>query len=65
VKAVSELYAPVSGEVIEVNESLSGAEATVNESPYEDGWLMKVRLKDPAEAEHLLSADGYKTEIGE
>lgn len=65
VKAVSDLYAPVSGEVVEVNESLSGSEATINDSPYEGGWMMKVRLKNPAEAETLMSADDYKTEIGE
>jgi len=65
VKAVSELYSPLSGEVVEVNESLSGSEATLNESPYENGWMIKVRLKNPAELEDLLTADGYKAEIGE
>jgi glycine cleavage system H protein len=65
VKAVSELYAPVSGEVIAVNDALTGNEATINTSPYEDGWMLKVKLKDSAELESLLSADGYKTEIGE
>src|ERR671921_661908 len=47
VKAVSELYAPLSGEVIAVNEALSGSEATINESPYENGWMVKLRLSDP------------------
>ncbi|MBC7805637.1 MAG: glycine cleavage system protein GcvH [Akkermansiaceae bacterium] len=65
VKAVSELYSPVSGEVLEVNDTLSGSESTLNESPYENGWMIKVRLKDAAEVEALLTADGYKTEIGE
>jgi glycine cleavage system H protein len=65
VKAVSELYSPVAGEVIEVNDSLTGNEATINESPYENGWMLKVKLKDPAELEQLLTADGYKAEIGE
>lgn len=65
VKAVSELYAPVSGEVIEVNETLAGSEAILNESPYENGWMIKVRLKSPGEVEKLLSADGYRAEIGE
>ena len=65
VKAVSELYSPVSGEVVEINEALSGNEATINTSPYENGWMLKVKLKDPAEVEALLTADGYKTEIGE
>jgi glycine cleavage system H protein len=65
VKAVSELYAPVAGEVVAVNEGLAGAEAAINESPYEQGWLIKVRVKDPAEADALLAADAYKAEIGE
>jgi len=65
VKAVSELYSPVAGEVIEVNETLSGSEANINEKPYGDGWMLKVKLKDPAEVESLLTADAYKAEIGE
>jgi glycine cleavage system H protein len=65
VKAVSELYAPVAGEVVAVNEGLAGAEAAINESPYEQGWLIKVRLKEPAAADALLAADAYKAEIGE
>lgn len=65
VKAVSELYAPVAGEVVEVNETLSGAEAAINDSPYEGGWMLKIKLKDPAEAAALLDADAYKAEIGE
>lgn len=65
VKAVSELYSPISGEVLEVNDTLSGSEAILNESPYENGWMIKVRLKDAAEIEALLTADGYKAEIGE
>jgi glycine cleavage system H protein len=65
VKAVSELYAPVAGEVVEVNESLNNNEATINEDPYGNGWMIKLRLKDVAEAEALLTADAYKAEIGE
>jgi glycine cleavage system H protein len=65
VKAVSELYSPVSGEVVEVNDDLTGNEATLNSSPYENGWMIKVRLKDATELESLLTADGYKSEIGE
>lgn len=65
VKAVSELYAPVSGEVIAVNDVLVGGEAVINDSPYESGWIIKVRLKDPAEAESLLDADAYQAELGE
>lgn len=60
VKAASDLYAPVAGEVIEVNEALEDAPETVNESPYEDGWIMKVRLEDSAQLDDLLDADGYE-----
>jgi glycine cleavage system H protein len=65
VKAVSELFSPVAGEVVETNESLINSEATINDSPYEGGWLMKVKLKNPAALEELLDAGAYKTEIGE
>ena len=65
VKAVSELYSPVSGEVVAVNDTLTGNEATINESPYENAWMIRVRLKDPTEVSSLLDADGYKAEIGE
>ena len=65
VKAVSELYAPVAGEVVAVNDSLTNAEATLNESPYEKGWMIKVRLKDDSGAGELMTADAYKSEIGE
>jgi glycine cleavage system H protein len=65
VKAVSELYSPVSGEVVAVNETLTGAESAINDSPYENGWMIKVRLKDAAETASLLDAAGYKSEIGE
>jgi glycine cleavage system H protein len=65
VKAVSELYSPVAGEVVEVNDALTGSEVLINHSPYEDGWMLKVRLKDPSELETLLDAAGYKAEIGE
>jgi glycine cleavage system H protein len=65
VKAVSELYSPVSGEVVEVNDDLVGNESVINDSPYEGAWMIKVRIKDPAELENLLDAEGYKAEIGE
>jgi glycine cleavage system H protein len=64
VKAVSELYAPVAGEVVAVNEALVGAEGAINDAPYETGWIIKVRLKDPAEVQSLLDADAYRTEAG-
>ena len=59
VKAVSDVFAPMSGSVIEVNEDVVDAPETVNESPYDEGWLIKVRLSDPAEAEDLLSVEEY------
>ncbi len=63
VKAVSELFAPVSGEVTEANASLADAPESVNDDPYGDGWLIKVRLSDPAQLDGLLSADDYEAFI--
>ncbi|PMR75027.1 glycine cleavage system protein GcvH [Billgrantia endophytica] len=60
VKAASDLYAPVAGDVVEVNEALEDAPETVNEAPYEDGWIMKVRIEDAASLETLLDADAYQ-----
>jgi glycine cleavage system H protein len=60
VKAVSEVISPVSGEVIEVNQKVVEAPETVNEDPYGEGWLIRVRLNDPGEADSLLDADAYK-----
>ncbi|MFO8046141.1 MAG: glycine cleavage system protein GcvH [Halomonas sp.] len=59
VKAASDLYAPVAGEVVAVNEALEDAPETVNEAPYEGGWIMKVRLDDSTQLDDLLDADGY------
>ena len=59
VKAVSELYSPVAGEVVEVNDRLDKEPALVNTTPYGDGWMIKVRLKDAAEKDALMSADEY------
>src|SRR5438270_3474312 len=56
VKAVSDVFAPMSGEVLEVNEGLAESPETVNEDPYGQGWLVKVTLSDPSEAESLMSA---------
>ena len=56
---MSDVYAPMSGSVIEVNEDVVDAPETVNESPYEDGWLIKIKLSDPAEADDLMSAEEY------
>ncbi|MCH4565363.1 glycine cleavage system protein GcvH [Halomonas sp. EGI 63088] len=60
VKAASDLYAPVAGEIVEVNEALEDAPESVNESPYEDGWIMKVRITDATALDALLDADGYQ-----
>jgi len=60
VKAVSDLITPLSGEVIEVNQKVVDAPETVNEDPYGEGWLVRIRLSDPAEAEALLDADAYR-----
>jgi glycine cleavage system H protein len=61
VKAASDLYAPINGEVVEVNEALEDAPEAVNEAPYEGGWIMKVRLDGAVEG--LLDADGYQATI--
>ena len=60
VKAVSDVFAPLSGEVIEVNESLTDAPEAINEDPYGGGWMVKVRLSDSSETEQLLSAEKYR-----
>jgi glycine cleavage system H protein len=60
VKAVSDVYAPLSGEITEVNEALSESPETINEDPYGAGWLVKVRLSDPSETEQLLDVGAYR-----
>jgi glycine cleavage system H protein len=60
VKAVSDLISPLSGEVIDVNQKVVDAPETVNEDPYGEGWLVRIRLSDPGEADTLLDADAYK-----
>jgi glycine cleavage system H protein len=60
VKAVSDLIAPLSGEVVEVNQKVVGAPETINTDPYGDGWLVKVRLSDPGEVDDLLDVRAYK-----
>ena len=59
VKAVAELYAPLSGKIVEVNENLQDDSSAINGSPYEDGWMIKVQLSDKSELDGLLSAEGY------
>ncbi|HEC2161079.1 TPA: glycine cleavage system protein GcvH [Staphylococcus delphini] len=65
VKTVSELYSPVSGKIIAVNENLEDSPEAVNESPYEEAWMVKVELKDESELDVLLDAAGYEKMIGE
>ncbi|EIM5186551.1 glycine cleavage system protein GcvH [Staphylococcus pseudintermedius] len=65
VKTVSELYSPVSGKVVAVNENLEDAPEAVNESPYEEAWMVRVELKDESELDALLDAAGYEKMIGE
>ena len=60
VKAVSDLVAPLSGEVVEVNQALVDAPETINEDPYGEGWLIKIRLSDPSEAEGLMDVSAYR-----
>ncbi len=65
VKSVSELYAPVTGEIIEVNEALDDTPETVNQDPHGAGWMIKVRLGDPAEVGALLDAAAYDAFLAE
>jgi glycine cleavage system H protein len=60
VKAVSDVYAPLSGEIVAVNEGLSESPETINEEPYGEGWLVRVKLSDPAETEALLDVEAYR-----
>jgi glycine cleavage system H protein len=63
VKAVSDIYAPVSGTVLEVNEDLAESPEAVNEDPYGDGWLIKVRVSDPADLDDLMDNEEYEQMI--
>jgi glycine cleavage system H protein len=60
VKAVSDVFAPLSGEVLEVNDALGDSPEQINDDPYEGGWIAKVRLSDPSEVDSLLDVDAYK-----
>jgi glycine cleavage system H protein len=64
VKAVSDIYAPVSGEVSEINETLATAPEKLNEDPHGEAWLVKIRLSNPDEIKELLSAADYQTYVG-
>jgi glycine cleavage system H protein len=65
VKAVSDLIAPLSGEILEVNQKVVDAPETVNEDPYGEGWLVRIRISDPAEVESLLDVEAYKQHLAE
>ena len=64
VKAVSDLYSPVSGEVLEVNQELASKPELVNQAPYDQGWLLRMRLADPSGLENLLDAAQYGARVG-
>jgi glycine cleavage system H protein len=64
VKAVSDLFAPLAGEVLEVNDALDEDPALVNTDPYGDGWMVRLRLSDPSEVEGLLDHDAYQKLVG-
>ena len=65
VKAVSDVIAPLSGEVLEVNRAVVDAPETVNDDPYGEGWLVRVRLTDPGEVDALMDAEAYKQHLAE
>ncbi len=65
VKAVSDVIAPLSGEIVAVNEALGDSPETVNADPYGEGWMVRVRLSDPAERESLLDASAYKETLND
>jgi len=60
VKAVSDVYAPLSGEIVAVNDKLSDNPELINEDPYGDGWLVRIKLSDPSEADQLLDSEAYR-----
>ena len=63
VKAASDIYAPLSGTIIAVNEQLEDAPETLNSSPYDDGWMFKMKPSEPSEIENLLDSEAYQNEI--
>src|ERR687883_2095822 len=65
VKAVSDVIAPLSGEVVEVNQKVVDEPETVNADPYGEGWLVRIRLSDPSETDALLTADAYRQSLAE
>ena len=65
VKAVSELFCPVAGEIVEVNGRLDGEPSLVNSDPYGEGWMIKLKMKNPADRDGLLDAAGYGAKLGQ
>jgi len=65
VKAVSDVYAPLSGSIVEVNDEVADAPELINESPFEEGWLVKVKLGEPAEQDDLMGAEEYEQLLNE
>ena len=65
VKAASDIYSPVTGEVVAVNEALEDAPETINESAFEDGWIAKIKMSDASELDDLLDAAAYEANVGE
>ncbi len=63
VKSASEIYAPVSGEIVEVNSALEGDPALVNREPHGNGWLFKIKMSNPAEYDNLLDVNAYKATL--
>ena len=64
VKAVSDVIAPLSGEIVEVNEALTSAPEAINDDPYDSGWMVRVRLSDPSEVDSLMDAAAYQESLG-
>ncbi|WP_395344692.1 glycine cleavage system protein GcvH [Ningiella sp. W23] len=65
VKAASDIYAPITGEVVAINEELEDSPELVNSDPYGDGWMFKIKAEDPSEVEGLLDAEAYENSIDE
>ena len=65
VKAASDIYAPISGEIVEINEELEDSPELINEEPYEGGWIVKVKMSDPSELDNLKDAEEYLNSIEE
>ena len=63
VKAASDLYCPISGEVVQINEDVADAPETINKDPYGSGWMIKIRMSDTSELDDLMDASGYESQI--